>query len=292
MIADQPIQSVRAPLVTKPAVFAFTSAHGVAPLGPTEADRQESVANMIKGWTPSGIFFGGDNVWPEANESTSDIAWDYWLNEIAEEKVFPAMGVIELAAGYPIHELVRFPYLPAPKTFYKIAYPLVTFFVLNTQLDQAGSDQLSDQRVWLFRELDASTTHWNIVVKYGTGWTSTLNLAPGDPEHRWPTEHSRVDLVLGGQQRNYERFAIAGKPVIINVGIGGAEQSDFNPVITPGSAFRTNVNFGAVRLTITDSEMDLSAFGSLAEFPYIFDRLTLVKDACTKDRVRSVPATK
>lgn len=292
MIAEKPIVSVRAPLVTKPAVFAFTAAHGVAPLGPAEAARQGSVAGMIKGWSPDGIFFGGDNVWPEVNESTSGQVWDYWLDEIADEKVFPAMGVIELAAGYPIQELNTFPYLPAPKTFYKVSFPLIAFFVLNTQLDQQGSNQLSDQAAWLNRELDGSTAHWNVVVQYGTGWTSTIGIAPGDPEHKWSSVHPRIDLVLGGQQRNYERFAIAGRPVIVNVGIGGADQSEFSGTITPGSVFRSNTDFGALRITVTDTEMDLSAFGSLAEFPYIFDRLTLVKDVCTKDRVRSVPATK
>ena len=285
-------------MVTKPSVFSFTAAHGVSPLGPTEAARQESVATMIKGWNPEGIFFGGDNVWPEVNESTSAVAWDYWRDEISDQKVWPAMGVIEHQGGYPVKELDTFPYLPEPKLYYKVVFPLVTFFVIDTERfvnvsgNPLGVEKISDQMRWLYGEIDGSFSKWNVVVQYGAGWTSSPEFVPGSEDHQWTSNHPKVDVVLCGQGGAYERFAISGRPPIINVGIGGVGQRGVSPAATPGSVVRSDDKYGAIRILVTDNEMDLSAIRSTGDVPLIFDRLTLTKDANTTDRVRSVPPTK
>lgn len=291
MNAIKPTIWTRAPFTSVPEVFAFTASHGVAPLGAEYAARQEAVANMIKGWVPKWIFFGGDNVWPTAIEANSDVSWAYWAEEIAEEIVFPAMGIIELHAGYPILELQRFPYLPEPKTYYLIRTSTVTFYVLNTEDDHAGNDENSDQKVWLDRELTNSPTHWNVVIQYGAGWTSTTGLAPGDLRHRWTSTHPRIDALLCGQPLNYERFAIAGRPPIINVGIGGQTQLPFGSTPTAGSMKRITGEYGALRITATDTELDFALFEALGEFPDILDRLTLKRDHTTHLPLRATQAT-
>jgi hypothetical protein len=291
MNAAKPTVWSRAPINHVPEVFAFTASHGVAPLGAEYAARQEAVANMIKGWVPKGIIFGGDNVWPTAIPENSDVSWSYWAEEIAEEVVYPVMGIIELHAGYPILELQRFPYLPEPKTYYMIRTEIITFYILNTENDRDGNDANSDQKAWLERELTNSPTHWNVVVQYGAGWTSTQGLAPGDLNHRWTVTHPRIDALLCGQPLNYERFAIAGYPPVINVGVGGQTQLPFGTVPTAGSVKRITGEYGAVRITATDTELDFSLFEAMGDFPDIIDRVTLNKDETTHLPLRATKAT-
>lgn len=280
----KPDISVAPPVGSVPRVISYVASGGVAALGPHYAAIQKAVSELVKSWSPKWMVFGGDNVWPDTLQSSSDAAWDPYQQEIDDEKVFPVCGVVELARGYPITELARFPYLPGNRTTYVVRDDLVSIYVLNTESTALGVDAISDQNAWLDRELSNSPTHWNIVFQYGAGWSNEIDLVPGDARHRWAAEKPGVDLVVCGRPKVYERFKVGGSCMVVNAGIGGSPLSAFSVSPVQAPLAQSSVHYGAVRITVYPDRIVVAAIEPGGEFPIKFDEVVIIKASTQKFR--------
>lgn len=284
MNAKIPIISQSTPVGSLPRVISYVASGGVAALGEPRAFYQRRVSEMVKSWSPKFLIFGGDNVWPGTDQSSSDAAWDPYQQEIADEKVFPVCGIVELGEGYPISELGRFPYLPGNRTTYVVRDDLVSIYVLNTELSSFGVDAISDQNAWLDQQLATSPTHWNIVAQYGSGWSNQVDLVPGDSQHRWAAQKPGVDLVLCGRPKLYERFRIGGACMVVNAGIGGSPLSTFSTSPVHPALAQSNAYYGGVRIQAYTDRLVVGAFNAQGEFPTKFDEVVIVKQSTQKLR--------
>lgn len=136
-----------------------------------------SLANRIKAIDPDYALFAGDNNLPSGSSATINTNWSDFQEMIDDQKVYPALGNIDLSfeladPGRP--QLDKFPYLPQPQRYYTKVFPnkSTQLFVLNPGYRSLTDDFVepdgykidSDQYVWFVNHIQNSTAKWKIVI--------------------------------------------------------------------------------------------------------------------------------
>jgi tartrate-resistant acid phosphatase type 5 len=242
---------------------------------------ERAVADLVDSWDPAYVIALGDDYYAGAGgtgtgkyDRSTGAFYGRWLKDITTTgKLYP-LGTARVNAFFPAmgnHDLSDA--TPSPRTYltyfnlpgsgfantsgneryYDFVQGPVHFFVLNSNKSEPdGTSSDSKQGKWLQRGLAASTAKWNIVYFHHPPYSSYGG--HGSAKYmQWPFASWGADGVLSGHAHDYERVMHDGIPYFVN-GLGGATRHDFSPAVA-GSAVRYRDDWGAQKVTITDSEM-------------------------------------
>ena len=231
--------------------------------GQAEAD----VAALVAGWNPDFVITLGDNNYPSGSASTIDehigqfycaYIYPYDGAYCPQEKpqgeinrFFPSLGNHDwdtaLAAAY-----LDYFTLPGNERYYDFEWGPMHFFVLDSDSREPdGVGGSSIQAEWLQAGLAESESTWNVVYMHHPPYSSGLH---GSVEWmRWPYREWGADLVLAGHDHTYERLEVDGLTYLVN-GLGGGAIYFFTSPL-PGSQFRYNEDYGALLLTVDDTNL-------------------------------------
>lgn len=243
---------------------------------------EAAVAKLVASWNPSFVITTGDNYYRPAGgrgtgkyDESTGAYYGRWLKDISTSgRRFPA-GKATVNAFFP--SLGNHDYsdaTPGPRTYltyfrlpgvdftstsgneryYDFVKGQVHFFVLNSNAEEPdGTLSTSAQARWLKAQLAASTSQWNIVYDHHPPYSS-------DTKHgssagmQWPFAAWGADVVISGHAHTYERVMRDGIVYFVN-GLGGAARYRFGAPVK-GSAVRYSDDWGAQRVTVTDTSLD------------------------------------
>jgi hypothetical protein len=123
------------------------------------------------------------------------------------------------------------------------------FFILNTfPAEPDGTSATSKQAQWLQARLAASTSPFNIVLTHNAPFSSGEE---GPASYmQWPFKDWGADLVISGDNHDYERILTNNLPYIVN-GAGSALDV-FSTTPVPGTVVRDNADAGALLILAND----------------------------------------
>lgn len=257
-----PIETTAPTPYFKRRLYAITSDHGEA--GAT----QTAVANLMKGWDPNLYLFVGDNAYPSGSVAQTAAAWAVWEDEIADEKVYAALGNHDLDTDLWEPQVNFFTYFPGNRRFYSVRDGNVEFFILNsgyntagTMVEPEGNTSTSNQAQWLEQAVKASDAHWKIALFHHPAYTSGVSYSPGKTALRWDWRNLGIDLVISGHSHNYERLIIDGMTYVV-AGIGAKTLVGFAASVLSGSQVRDSSHYGAVKVIDSGDELDVEAWST------------------------------
>ena len=242
------------PLAVKFAVIGDFGLDGVA-----EAD----VATLVHSWQPDIIITVGDDNYPSGAADTIDAN----IGKYYHDYIFPYIGTYGPGAdvnrffptlgNHDWYTAGAQPYLdyftlPGNERYYDFVWGPVHFFALDSDENEPdGFLAGSVQAAWLQQGLAVSTSPWNIVYMhyppYSSGAHGSISWM------QWPFAAWGADALLAGHDHLYERLLVDGIPYFID-GTGGGSLYNFGTPV-PESQFRYNANFGAMRVTASETEM-------------------------------------
>lgn len=274
-----PIETTAPTPYFKRRLYAITSDHGEA--GAT----QTAVANLMKGWDPNLYLFIGDNAYPNGSVADTAAAWAVWDDEIADEKVYAALGNHDLDTDLWQPQVNFFDYFPGNRRYFSIRDGNVEFFILNsgyntagTMVEPDGNSSTSNQAQWLEAAVKASDAHWKIALFHHPPYTSSSNYTPGKTNLRWDWRNLGIDLVMSGHAHNYERLVIDGMTYVVT-GIGAKSLVGFASSVLTGSQVRNSSYYGAVKVIDNGDELDVEAWSTSS---VLIDNFQIIKKAGSK----------
>lgn len=261
--------------------------YGAAYAGGASFSNEQAVANLIKSWHPDFIITTGDNNYP--NDEASNI--DTNIGQFFHEFIYPYVGTFGAGASsnrffpsignheWPFGVAGLAPYLayftlPGNERYYSHRQgPVEVFAVVSDQQEPDGALPTSIQALWLSNALASSTAPWRIVYFHECPYSS--GAAHGSYTHQadnmlWPFTEWGTSAIYTGHNHLYERILTNGLNYV-TVGVGGDRIDNF---VTPlaGSLSRYNTTYGAVRLTVTETNF-VSQFINI--FNQVIDAFTL-----------------
>ncbi|BBO31944.1 metallophosphoesterase [Lacipirellula parvula] len=195
----------------------------------------------------------------------------------------PGVEVGRLPAG--VHD--------SSQSYYDFKLPIkggvgsVHVFAMDSEAFAYSAESQAAQIEWLRDGLTSSDATWKFVTLHSPPFSSSLHNS--NPLYQLPFQQWGANAVMSGHDHVYERVLAtnAGEnsmPYFVN-GLGGSNIYTFTTNRAPGSEFRYNDDYGAMRITITDDE---AAFEFLAVDLYggsenttgeLIDSLTLHRSA-------------
>lgn len=179
------------------------------------------------------------------------------------------------------------------QSYYDVRLPIeggagsVHVFAMDSEAFAYSPESQSSQIEWLRDGLRNSTATWKFVTMHSPPYSSSLHNS--NPLYQLPFQQWGAHAVLSGHDHVYERVLAtnAGEsdmPYFVN-GLGGSNIYPFTANRAPGSEFRYNQNFGAMRITVSDDEAAFEFFsidsygGEQAANGTLVDSLTLYRNA-------------
>lgn len=246
-----------------PVTFAYTSDHGVTPLGGSYPATQTLVADLMKSWGADYYLFGGDNAYNSGTAQETDDAWEMWEEETADELVWAVPGNHDLDTSDGAAHVAKFPYFPHNRRYFVKELGPVALVMVNsgfstggTIVEKDGVGEDSTQWKHLAAELAKTSARWKIVILHHSPYTSASNYTPGKTEWRIPWNKYGIDLVLSGHSHNYERLKVDETTQIV-AGVGGAALVSFGTALSQ-SQKRVATSYGALKITATHDSLDVS----------------------------------
>jgi hypothetical protein len=228
------------------------------------AQRDEQTAALIDALPDAGVFTLGDNVFPRSTaENYTNCyhpAWGRFRN-----RTRATLGNHEYE-GNPDATFDYFGDRAGPRGLGYYSYDVGAWHIIV--LNDHGSSSIDiDQLNWLVGDLAAhpkqcTLAMWHVPLflsSHTPGWNT-------NPEHKpiWDALYNAgADVVLNGQQHNYERFAPMAPSGTVDtargirefsVGTGGESVDNFE-VVHPNSEVRT-ATFGVLKLTLKSNGYD------------------------------------
>lgn len=247
-----------------PWVFAYTSDHGVIPLGGGYPATQQLVVDLMQSWDPDLYLFGGDNAYNSGTTANVSAAWAPWSDEIADEVVYAVMGNHDLDTADGAATSAFFSYWPHNKRYYVIERGPCAFVMINSGYNTAGTivekdgiGEDSSQWAYLKEELSRTKAKFKIAILHHSPYTSGSSYTPGKTIWRLPWSEYGIDLVLSGHSHNYEHLLVDEVPHIV-CGTGGAALTGFAATVLTQSVTRTNSYYGALKITAHADNLQIS----------------------------------
>lgn len=267
---------------TAPLTFAVIGDYG------TDNSAEAAVAALVAGWDPAFIVTTGDDYYNTAGgegtakyDESTGAYYCAFLRDITTtggrcptgqadvNRFFPSMGNHDYSDATPGPD-TYLAYFALPgagfantsnnERYYDFVWGPLHFFILNSNsVEPDGAAANSAQAVWLQTQLAASTSAWNLVVFHHPPYSSGSH--GNSAWMQWPFAAWGADAILSGHDHAYERIARDGIVYFVN-GLGGASRYGFG-VPVEGSQARYNADWGAMRVTATESTLDFE-FVSLA----------------------------
>ena len=224
---------------------------------------EADVAALIQGWLPDFVITTGDNNYPSGAADTIDAnVGKYFHNFIFPyvgaygsgadiNRFFPTLGNHDWYTSDAQPYLDYFS-LPGNERYYDFTWGAVHFFALDSDENEPdGINAGSKQAAWLQEGLAASASPWNIVYMHYPPFSSGSH---GSTDWmQWPFAAWGADALLAGHDHLYERLQVDGIPCFTN-GAGGGGLYDFVNIL-PKSQYRYNANYGAMRITASETEL-------------------------------------
>jgi PKD repeat protein len=245
--------------VTTPIVM--VGAGNIASCG---SDNDLATAQLIAALPKAKVFTLGDNVFPRSTPANYTDCYDpYWGHFL--DRTRATLGNHEYE-GDPNATFDYFGDRAGPRGLGYYSYNLGTWHIIVLN-DHGGSSIDPGQLNWLAADLQANTRQctiamWHVPLflsSHTDGWTV-------NPDHKpiWDLLYNAgAELVLNGQQHNYERFAPMTPAGAVDtargirqfsVGTGGESVDDFT-VIHPNSEVHS-ATFGVIKLTLKRNSYD------------------------------------
>jgi tartrate-resistant acid phosphatase type 5 len=223
---------------------------------------ERDVAELVASWNPSFIVTTGDNHYGKSGgtRAFSKSVGEYygtWL----DGAFFPSLGNHDYDVKPAPKAYTDYFHLPGPglsntsgnERYYDFVQGPIHFFMLNSNAEEPhGTSSSSKQATWLKRQLAASSSKWNVVVVHHPPYSSDNEHGPST-YMRWPFAAWGADVILSGHNHSYERVMREGIVYFTN-GLGGVTRYDFGSP-TPGSEVRYMSDWGAQKVTVTDTEL-------------------------------------
>jgi len=265
------------PVASAPVTFAVIGDYGM------DDAHERAVARLVASWDPEFVITTGDDYYAPAGgtgtgryDESTGAYYGRWLKDIdttgrrspsgkaAVNAFFPSLGNHDYSDAAPApRTYLRYFTLPGAgftntsgnERYYDYVQGPVHFFVLNSNPEEPhGTGSGSKQAKWLQEQLAASTSAWNIVYDHHPPYSS--DAAHGStPYMRWPFAEWGADVVISGHAHTYERIGRDGIVYFVN-GLGGASRYRFDDDPVRGSEARFRDDWGAQRITATDSALD------------------------------------
>ena len=258
----RPIETTAPTPYFKRRLYAITSDHGE--VGAT----QTAVANLMKGWNPNLFLFAGDNAYPSGSVTQTATAWGIWEDEIADEKVYAALGNHDLDTDLWQPQVNFFDYFPGNRRYFSVRDGNVEFFILHsgyntagTMVEPDGNTSTSNQAQWLKQAVESSDAHWKVAIFHHPPYTSGVSYTPGKTALRWDFRNLGIDLVINGHSHNYERLIIDGMTYVV-AGIGAKSLVAFAATVLTGSQVRDFTHYGALKVIDNGDELDVEAWST------------------------------
>jgi hypothetical protein len=245
--------------VTTPIVM--VGAGNIASCG---SNKHQATAQLVEALPNAKVFTLGDNVFPRSTPANYTDCYDpYWGRFL--DRTRATLGNHEYE-GDPNATFDYFGDRAGPRGLGYYSYDLGTWHIIVLN-DHGGSSIDPDQMNWLAADLQANTKSctiamWHVPLflsSHTDGWTV-------NPDHRpiWDLLYNAgAELVLNGQQHNYERFAPMTSAGAVDstrgirqfsVGTGGESVDNFT-VIHPNSEVHS-ATFGIIKLTLKRNSYD------------------------------------
>lgn len=179
------------------------------------------------------------------------------------------------------------------QSYYDFTLPIdggdgtIHVFALDSEAFAYSSESQASQVEWLRDGLRNSTATWKFVTMHSPPYSSSLHNS--NPLYQLPFQQWGAHAVFSGHDHVYERVMAtnAGEmnmPYFVN-GLGGSNIYPFTADRAPGSEFRYNQDFGAMRIAVSDDEAAFEFFsidsfnGEQPVQSTLIDSITLNKNA-------------
>jgi tartrate-resistant acid phosphatase type 5 len=253
---------------------------------------EQSVANLVKSWTPDFIVTTGDNSY---GSTSIDINIGKYYHEFIgnytgsqgagspTNRFFPSIGNHDYTDGGRINAYLNYFTLPGAgiqttntsgnERYYDFIQGPIHFFVINSNSQEPdGITSSSTQALWLQTQLAASTSPWKIVVDHHPPYSSGTTHG-STPSLQWPFQDWGATAVLSGHEHNYERIIRSGFPYFVNGSGGNTLYNDFGTPVT-GSVVRYSSDWGAM-LIDANSDCITFKFYSITSGSTLIDTYTI-----------------
>lgn len=236
--------------------------------------QEVAVANLVHSWQPSAILTVGDNSYETG--TAAEVAADQqpYATDITAGRFFPVAGNHDWGdqCTDPTWIQASTSYFGLPAHYVAhLGGGLVDFFATDMNCadsdgDAAGSPQASGYK----SAVDASTAIWKLTGGHQPFYSSGL---AGTQQYTHWALNPLIDLYLSGHDHDFEHLVEGGQNFIVN-GVGGSDLHTMGSPIA-GSVWNDTQDFGAVRLTITQTSLQAD-FVNLAGT--VLHTFTLAKD--------------
>jgi tartrate-resistant acid phosphatase type 5 len=254
--------------------------YGSAYLGGASFSNVLKVANLIKSWNPNFIITTGDNNYPDGEASNIDTNIGQFFHEYIHpylgtygpggttNRFWPSIGNHEWPFGVSfLAPYLAYFTLPGNERYYSHRHgPVEVFACVGDQQDPDGAVPGSIQAQWLSNALAQSTAPWRVVYFHASPYSSSAT--HGTHTHEadnmlWSFASWGASAIYTGHNHQYERVLTNGLNYV-TIGLGGGRIDGF---VTPiaGSVARYNATYGAVRLTVTETNFISDFFNIFGE---------------------------
>ncbi len=234
---------------------------------------EAEVAALIRGWGPDFVITTGDNNYPYGAAGTIDANIGKYFHDYIfsysgaygsgadVNRFFPTLGNHDWYTADAQPYLDYFT-LPGNERYYDFVWGPVHFFALDSdEHEPDGINAGSAQAAWLQQGLAASASSWNIVYMHHPPYSSGSH---GSTDWmQWPFAAWGADALLAGHDHLYERLLVNDIPYFTN-GAGGGGLYNFGDPL-PESKFRYNANYGAMLVTVSETEMLFEFYSRVGE---------------------------
>jgi Bacterial Ig domain/Calcineurin-like phosphoesterase/Calx-beta domain len=238
----------------------------------TDSAQELAVANLVKSWNPDFVITTGDNGYNTTAADIDRFIGKYYQQFIgnyqgtfgpgagAVNEFFPSAGNHDWdGGGNTLTPYTNYFTLPGNERYYDYVQGDVHFFVVSSDSREPGGvTPTSVQGQWLQAGLAASTAPWQVVYMHHPPYSSGATHG-STATMQWPYQQWGADAVLAGHDHTYERIIRndannTSFPYFVNGTGGNATLYQFTTPVA-GSQVRYNGNWGAQRVTATDTSM-------------------------------------
>jgi hypothetical protein len=206
------------------------------------------------------VFTAGDNVYPDGTTQQFEACYDpTWGRHKSRTRPAPGNHDYHTSGAAAYYDYFGSQAGPAGKGWYSYRLGEWLVLALNSNCDDVGCDEGSEQYEWLADTLAANPTLCAVAYMHHPLYSSGPHGANPEVRPLWELLHEHgVDIVVSGHDHDYERFAkqdpwgtrddVHGVRQFV-VGTGGKGLYAMNAP-EPNSLKRSNTTHGVLRLTL------------------------------------------